>query len=311
MLLFISICMAGCEKVIEPGELPEQEPRIVVNGIIENNRNIDLSVSSSKSIISGKDYKKITDASVYLYEDDVLKAQLFHAATGNYTTSLFPQPGRNYMVKITAPGYEGVEASAILGHVPAIPYKERYDSVMSSLGVYSYGMGPALSGSVRFKLHIKDDPDKKDHYMVRPLVIIYDSSGSMLDFEYTPAIYNNENNSGGFSENNYDYFGTTIIKSDELLVNGSEVPLDFTISIHSENTPEIPFVRYAEVSVFVSRISEDLFKYIRTVNQQASTGVSLFAEPVLVHSNIKNGMGIFGAVSNTLTHLQTINIKQN
>jgi len=58
-------------------------------------------------------------------------------------------------------------------------------------------------------------------------------------------------------------------------------------------------VAYAEVYLTVSNTSEDLYKYNTTLRNQLYTGVSLFAEPVLVFNNVKNGMGIVGSMYST------------
>jgi hypothetical protein len=285
---------AGCEKVIEPKSLPQQDPMLVLNCILYNDSVVRATVSLSKSILSGKDYVYINNATCDLYQDDNFIERLSGKGDGKYEGATKPVSGKKYTLKVAAPGYNSVEGSTILGEYVPVSYYERYDT--TNYRVYQYimaGTDNNVSGNIKLKIRFKDNPKKKNYYSVLAAVSIFDTSGTE-EVILNPYIYSNMN------DESRNYFGgNSIDTDDQVLVNSNEVFLDVTISFGSYFYNRV--FESASVYLSISDISEDLYKYKKTLNEQASAGIGFFAEPVLVHNNIQNGVGIMGSVnSNTV-----------
>src|SRR5438045_1388231 len=83
--LTLALAFQSCEKVIEPKNLPEQDPRIVLNSILMAGDKVSTEISASKSIISGKPYKFINNATCVLYVNGNLTETLPFVKNGVYT----------------------------------------------------------------------------------------------------------------------------------------------------------------------------------------------------------------------------------
>jgi hypothetical protein len=279
---------SSCEKVIEPEELPEQDPRIVVNSIIYSGASITSQLNSSKSILSGKDFKFIDNAEADLYEDDRFLERLQSLKNGSYTSVAQAQVGRKYTLKINASGYPGVEGSAFVPHDLEIKKIEQYDTANSYLSKYSSGSFESLNGALKFRLYINDDINSRNYYRVEVYPYFFDLNGVLLDRNY--SLYINVPN----QNENVQAANNTVEVSDAVVVNGNEVMLDMAVNINMGGY-QIRDIETVEVWIAASQVSEDLYKYKATLNQQAYAGANFFSEPVLVHNNITNGMGIMAA----------------
>jgi hypothetical protein len=286
-LLALWVCFAACEKVIEPKDLPEQEPKLVLNCVVYAQQTVSLQVSSSKSIISGKDHKLVENADCDLYEDDRFVERLAHRGKGEYSSAYVAQTGKKYTLKVNASGYPGVEGStSVPENVPAVRF-ERYDTLNSKYYSFVSNGFMNMGGESKFKVWIPDDLSKRNFYSVAATVFVYDSLGAPISGSITSYVYGNNNTtflSGGFEVD------------DQVIVNGREVFLDLVVGFYRDDNT-IVAADSLEVFLSVSNISEDLFKYKQTLNKQASLGASFFAEPVQVHNNVHNGMGIVASIN--------------
>ncbi|MES2837050.1 MAG: DUF4249 domain-containing protein [Bacteroidota bacterium] len=291
-LFFYSIAFLfmSCEKVIEPGDLPEQDARIVVNSILYTNQSFRVNISVSKSILSGKDYKYIKNAVCGIYENDVLIESLQTDTNGDCRSSFEPKANKKYTIKVSAPNFEGeVIASTTIPDKVRHTSIERYDTLNYNYRFISND-STQISGSTKFKFKIIDDLTQKNYYSIQSSVLFFDSLNQQMFPQHYKYLINNSNNSN--NQNNYDAY--TINLDDLTLVNGNEIAVDFELSVNSENSYD---VKSMQVYLYLYSLSEDYYKYKTTLNKQASTGVSLFAEPVLVYSNVNNGMGIVAGVN--------------
>jgi hypothetical protein len=53
----------------------------------------------------------------------------------------------------------------------------------------------------------------------------------------------------------------------------------------------------AIAEVHVEHLTKEAGKYLRSLNEQAASGNSPFSEPVIIKSNVNNGLGVFGSYS--------------
>jgi len=264
LLIFsMAVLFGSCEKVIEPGELPQQDARIVLNSILYTDSLISANISSSKSILSAKAYVFIDNAVCELYEDGVYIQNLINAKKGQYLSTIYAKSNKKYTFKVSAPNYKSIEASTtMLGNI-AITSIERYDTTISFYRLIDYGSGQLfLIGSTSYRFRIIDDLSRKNYYSIQPIVEAYDTAGNMIDdIEITASITlntktNNFNNVNGQS--------LTVDINDLTLVNGKEIETDISIYLNgfSDTAEDIGSVK---VFLKLYNINEDFYRYKTTL----------------------------------------------
>src|SRR5688572_25801801 len=129
LVILAALLVCGCEKVIEPKELPEQDPRLVVNSILYADSNVRVNITSSKSILSGKAYKVLDNAICKLFEDDNFVEQLSNNKNGNYNSAYLAKADKKYSLQVHADGFVDVEGSAHLPQAVKGMRFERYDTI--------------------------------------------------------------------------------------------------------------------------------------------------------------------------------------
>lgn len=291
LISIVLLSVLSCEKIIEPKNLPEQEPRIVLNCILATDSLISVTLSSSKSILSGKDYKYINNGVCEVYEDGIYIQNFVFKSNGNYQGTIFPKAGKSYTIKAAASGFENVSATTSLLPVPKTSVIELYDTAgvtyirkkREENGNY------IISGFTNLRFKILDSPSLKDHYAITSSMKLFDSLGQVIpyDEDISPDIFPN----GPYSYDNFleingkDFF------------EGKEVSLDLRIQVFFEEMIGKPSIKRIEVLLQVLDLNEDYHKYYITLRAQATTRVSYYAEPVQVYTNVEKGLGILAGES--------------
>lgn len=301
LLAPLAVCLS-CEKIIEPKDLPEQDPRIVVNCLLNSDQNISADVSASKSIISGKDYKLLNNAVCEVYEDGAYIQNLVFTSNGHYFGSLIPKANKKYTLKVAASGYESATATTTMPDNTVIKPVERVDTVNFKYRLDRIGQSGDfyITGETKYKFRIVDDATLENFYSIVPSVFLLDSLNQPINYSITPTVlyYNGSNGLGGGPE----YHDSSLDLEDKKIVNGNEIQGTIGIQFHlnqgSGSSLKPPIKRIVIYFEFQS-VNEDYYKYKKTLLNQANMGISLFAEPVQVYNNIEQGMGILGGLSST------------
>lgn len=303
----LAVFFASCEKVIEPGELPEQDTRMVINAVLDKDSVVTVYLSQSKSIISGKDYKTIDKQNVFVYENDVFFEQLSFIAKGKYIGTKKPSVGKTYKVIARASNLPDAEGSTLMPNLPVIKAVERIDTVNSAPFIYNGFTSKDISvgGNISYKVSLEDFPNTNDFYSISLAGTIVDSTG--LNEISLGTIYISDNTAGQNSNlNTFSYNG--IYGTDQENVSNGNRVFNFTGNIYGSGTElKRPLKLY--LMMVVTQISEDYYKYMLTTSKQISTGASFFAEPTVIYSNCSNGMGIVGGRTSTVKLLDPIIIK--
>ena len=296
-LILLTIGFSSCEKVIEAKDLPQQDPMLVANSLVYADSAVRISVSSSKSILSGKDYKLIPQAVCDLFEDDVYLGSVNTNSNGLSVFPVIAKENKKYSIQVGASGYKTISASTMVPPKISITDIQRYDTTNSQYKFSDYSQGQGgkyLGGTGKFRFAIIDDITVKNYYKASPVVIVYDASG---DSRLVQDTYISSNVTG--LGDGALYSGALGI-DDQTIVNGKEVQVDISVTF---NYPVEVFmfdpVR-VEVYLEVANLSQDYYKYQKTLNDQVSIGAGFFSEPVLVYTNIANGAGILAGANNRL-----------
>lgn len=247
-----------------------------------------LSVTRNFGVLEtvAQDAWGVPGALVELWEGDQKLSTLVPSLATNYfyftpLTQGFFQPGHTYSLKISHPDYDTVTA------VQTMPAQPMVDSVTFDL---EGGLNPFGEELSDFNIYLQDPPGEKNFYEV--LLVgeyeyvdsIYDEMGNFVRIDtlvYT-SVFQPE---GSDDPNVQPGFNETLVISDQFF-DGKPYKLNARIYRYDGNP-----TRYA---VYVRTLTEDYFLYsITALRKYDSEGIP-FVEPVSVHGNLNNGIGIFG-----------------
>lgn len=323
--------LLACETVVDV-PLPTHEPRLVLNALLYDQWTpyIYLSRSRGRTEMLPDSVLKITDASCYLFADgqpiDTLLYQEKRDTVWQDSVNFRiryesgyrrePMPlvaGTQYRIEATAPGFPPIQATSYLPHFPE-PVGVEIDQ---QIGRDENGLPLAR---VRIQL---EDPPGEDNYFQLSVQIVYshpDSLDSLRYFYMSPYLtegalrqeleeyvdLDDLLGSGGslsFIGNYYNDQGNDGQSYDLEMVMYQPIPTGqyypfFRNEVNFPAGQAIPEYVIRAVTVQVSTVSKDFYLYetqlaLHQQNQSLNLS-SLIGEPVLMHSNVENGYGIFG-----------------
>lgn len=269
-LLFIVGLLTACEKEIKLS-LGDYASKLVVNGEFNSNANVKVEISRSIPILNVADSTGylLMDATAKLYENNVLIGNLNYFA-GYYTMNYKPKQGKEYRVEVLRNGFNPAVAEV---KVPAT-------IVANSVFVDSVGVDNLGFPFGQLTINFKDELATNNYYEL--LVRYYDDGINQwfpLDIKSNDLVFlNNEKlDNGGyvFSDVTFNGQQKTILTSVE--------------SNTATGTPKF------EISI--KTFSEDYYNYLKQLRDYDNSG--LFSpDPVILISNVKNGLGMVGGVYN-------------
>jgi hypothetical protein len=285
--MIFSSCDEDSFSQVATIELPEHEPRPVVNLEIEGlqERRISALISNSKGILDPETtYDLPVDAEVKLYRNGTLFTPLdYFEDVLKYEASLenpFPdQGGDTYLLEANIPGFDLVQVEQVMPVKPVIEaatYERegtidesgfRVDELIVDItdqepGVLNY------YGLELFQITLVIEPTTGDTIQYSRSRIGIDSNDPLLSYG---ARYDLIFSDGGFSGGKYQARCYTYYSLDE----------------------------NADLEVRLYQLSEDAFLYARSLEQYYNAINNPFAEPVTVHSNVPDGYGVFTLANRT------------
>lgn len=295
--VFALFLLASCEKDIKV-VVPPHESKLVVNSITMEGDTIEVMVGKSVGV-NDYNYKRsqlITDANVVLTVDGVAQALTYDVISGTYRSKAVAEKGKAYLLKVSAKGYQDVEAST---YVPALVS-------ITSAGVINNARNTTSNGPQdELKLKFTDPAAASDYYVLRILpgqdYSIQDSIYGYQNYSYSTCVTSSDPS----IEDQYGdpLSGDECMNSSEILFgdglfNGKEKELK--VYIYSGFFQSYAITANGDTLkpvVELWHISEGYYKYMKTVRYSMNNEGNPFAEPTSVYTNIKNGYGIFSMMS--------------
>lgn len=302
VFLFALIVSIGCKEIIEYDEKSVREA-LVVSGILENGKIIDIRLSKSINRFDDAGFQQLDDKTIIYYEDGVRMGELRNAGRGRYVSDGFlVTPGKAYRIEILENGKEIASAETFL----PLP--------LSITGLDS--VSRLIDGNKRLIVNLKFDepPGTENFYRLElheELFVPYLTSKNEVSVQMItiPGEINTEKNwlirgMGLYSENDrfHDWAGNQFNIFSDKHIQGIKLSLEL----------DMPYFRTDSVlgtnrKIYLQSISPEYFYYLRSVMQQYSTSENPFNEPVQIYTNIKGGVGIFGSFSQSIDSLIHIN----
>lgn len=269
--VLILLTAAACSKEIDL-DLPAYSSKLVVNGELNTDNIISLQVSRSMPILQANDSNGylIKDAVVTVRENGIPigTATYFN---NRYELNTKPKAGATYTVDVASGKFTPVNASI------KIPNQIQMNvSYIDSVGLDADGFKEG-----RLTLNFKDDASVNNYYKL--LIVYFSATNEKFAFELISndiLFVNNEKlNDGGYQFSDRTFSGKTKTLS---------FPVAFGLAV---GTPK--FI------VSLKCFDEDYNDYLRATEDYSQTGDDAFSnEPVILKTNVNNGLGMIGGVSN-------------
>ena len=319
IIIASALALAACEKTLDfPFEY--KQPKLVLNCVLSNTSEIEFTVGRSMHILDTKEIVMISDADVIIFEDDKpLQVVPVSNGDGTYHVAYIPKVGHTYKFQVSKDKFETIEAEVKMGEATTINSLSGKNKYESDQDVYYYG------ADFDINLNFNDNPNEENYYMINVSAILPDElveyfrdnyySYEMLDSSYRLNLECNDMNVSTSSNNTMLYLSDEIISSGNYTMKFSAhdyrdiYGVFYEIEYYNDNgnegeniteDPEIedlPFYREFEyrLIVHVKSINKDYYQYQKSYDLYVENDGNPFAEPTLVKTNIKNGLGILGA----------------
>ncbi|MBB5621006.1 hypothetical protein HDE69_002059 [Pedobacter cryoconitis] len=271
--IFATILLTSCEKKLTI-DLASDADRPVLNVLMNENAPLKARFTLSGRLADGESFKDPENAETRLYENDVFKESLKPQTIDGkkyYVSTIGVLKDKKYSVTATAPGFNLVEGSDIIPDINTIEINNQA-VIESNSDQYKF----------KFNFLLKNTSKEKQYYRFR---ILYEENNSGKTIKKAPFYIRPVNTS--------DIFGSGNSSKKEWFVEKAQ-PAGETI-FYAFSTDDNPASkkRYIEVTL----LTETSYKYLKSVAKAEDSRNSPFAEKVIIHSNIQNGLGIVGGLS--------------
>ena len=281
--------LSSCDRIVDV-KLPEHQPQLVANEFFTPDSMWTVRVSETVSYTDAQVAPSIQNASVEIWEGEQRIHTLPHLGGGIYGIDARPNAETVYTLRVGAQGFESTEGS---GWIPA-------NIEVSQIELDLPREPGGWVEKVDITLTLEDRPGVKDYYGLKITrkfreyrngeLSIEDSSlaaFSTQDLALVDEFFDVVDDGG-------EQFFVEKYFTDELF-DGRSYDLDFAIPYFRAPEEFVdPNYRIEEVFyVLFSTLSEEMYTYIRTAEEQGNTREDPFAEPVEVFSNMDSGFGVF------------------
>lgn len=270
LIIITSIFVVSCETFIDM-EIPNEGRKITINSIINDQENPVVFLHRSRFILDGTyDFEPIIQATVRLSKEGTVVASLHETELGVYTTDDYiPEKGFSYTIEVTKTG----ETASAQTSIPNSIGCEFVDT--SRVNHLQFEQ---TTEYLRFNLKVSDPVNEENYYMVTFHQSMY---------EYPISFYSTEK----VVENGNDQYLNYAVFSDKL-INGISKTLGFDLEINNFTEEINP------IQIRCNSISKEMYLYYLRLSSYWDAQNSFLAEPVMMYTNINNGLGIFGGYSN-------------
>jgi hypothetical protein len=246
-------------------------------------------------------FPEFDNADVRFYKNNIYLDSLYYSNPGvdygeiyyksNYwSKDVFPLPGNEYVIKVKKPGFPDATATTT---IPRLVKIERVDTSRVN------GLGSNFIMNCR--IEFTDPSAEKNYYLFNIITTrMVPWSRSYLAFACQDPVIEEElsssSGSGSSLSTVQDKFGFAF--SDKL-IDGKKYSLNVSFKgYYYYNYPNNPFPRTSYIFYLrLISITEDYFKFIQTLNLFNASYMNPLVEPVMVHSNVTGGYGIFAGAA--------------
>ena len=295
--LYLVCNAATCE---EPVDLIIEEPvQLVAVCEFTPSEPFRIFVSESKSVLDRVDRPAVyrNDAEVFVAREGQSPELLqwreeIPGAAPFFQSQLLAEPDVSYELTITAPGFDTLRA---VNHIPdAVPF----ESDIGTIEIIA-NEGTSLNYRLDLEFSWEDDPAVENFYhlnIYRPISFFWIEQGgdtitNIVDPLGAEFLSESLNPDGAFIVN---FNGGILIKDDAF--DGQNVILPLRYEFQIDTSEELFEFLYVELR----SVSKAYYQFHTGVSlQQESSRTTPLSEPVIIPSNIENGLGLFAGYYST------------
>jgi hypothetical protein len=303
-LLMLVILFGSCEKNVDI-DIGDTEPMIVLNGVLKADSTIEIYLSRTRHILDNTEINSLLNATVEISDEEGNSEELEIGAGNLYRTDqLSVQHGKTYTIRASAPGYNDVEATTIIPE--SVPIA-RFDT---STVYNDWG-----EDMIEFSIVLDDPPGVENYYMISirsdlkyyhteysyyldTLYVDPEKDTVVIGYVRDSVVYKDvRNESVWFESENLaieqtDSYSSRVIFSDRLFDGRT-----YTIRGRFNTWFLYGVNDSATIDVSLYTIDSHYYRYIDSRADHYYARNDPFAVPVIVYSNIQNGVGILGAMA--------------
>ncbi|MEO1517197.1 MAG: DUF4249 domain-containing protein [Bacteroidota bacterium] len=306
LAFFLCACLASqsCERVVDLG-IEEEQSRLVVLCNFEPDSLFKLSVSRSRSALSGDPLEYIDNAAVGIYDGEQLLEELVLVedpllGRNIYTTQqLRPKEGQNYTVQVKALGLTDVSATDV---VPAAVPVTSFEIIGNPVPRPITPDQQTFQVTFRMRVSFRDVPGERNFYHLN---FFYKDIDFTIDGEDTlrqetglviPLILDNTPNSLPY----LSHFSKGILVDDERS-DGQLMTFEFEGVTRPVGVDEIFDFLFVELRSG----SEAYYNYHSSLTLQSQNTDTVFSEPIILFNNISEGYGIFAGYNTAIDSVKS------
>lgn len=314
LLLIIGAGFVACEKDIEfKGKIGNPKP--VLNGLLTPDSVVTVQLTQTRFVLSPSDsFEAISDAQVSLYVNGVLKEQLTHFGNGKYKGTYYPQPGDDIKIEASGNGFENLFAQTVIPMNSGIVVADSIVTINKEEAPYDDNrVLKTETRNLQFKLILTDAAGEDNYYYIKgKRSTRINRTGQIIDFPIDIKLNESLKNSTTDTEDFFDeIFGDDYDSGDidnlfsDRFVDGKEIVFDFSFhdiidSYALAEGEEIDYDNRAKFTVKyeieIGEISKDFYHCMISADKAVNAeDFGPFAEPMMIYSNIQNGVGILGS----------------
>lgn len=271
LIIIILTLFTSCKTEVEfDGDMTAQLP--VMNAVVcDGDTTLSVSLTKSKFFLNRHSFETIDDATVVLSCNGA-QFSLSHSGKGTYTLVRDFCHGDRVSISAQIPSFSTTLGTGTL-EIPRKP------EITAAEIIYNN------DSSKYIHLRFLNPADEENFFQIR--IYKNGNASGMYLYCYDECTINMNSN---YASNNY---GSRIMFPDTKLSDTCDVNLYFIEFGDDDDGLKTETDSY---TVVLESLNSDLYRYCRNIANASSDGGggSSFTEPVQVHSNIKNGLGIFG-----------------
>ncbi len=280
--LFILVLFVSCEQFLEV-ELPDQDQKLVINALLEPADTLKVFLTKSKSVLDSESqndkFESVKTANVTLSSAGMTLPFTYIEKPSPFGTEAYyylPNPNlkdsESYKITAESAGFQSAQGTVVLPE--SVPVKDiSYKNLGQSSDLEAYD---EVEITVKF-----EDPAGKNFYQINGEY--FGISTERANFFYVGSL--NPDPVNPIYRRN-DWFDSGLLFND-LLLNGKDSEMVFRVTL--------PRNAALKVTIHLRHVSESLYLYDETASLQNQTRDDFFSQPVLVYSNVENGLGIIKA----------------
>jgi hypothetical protein len=312
--LFSILSLAACsstalENYFTPVvdiEIPPQAPKLVLIGrILAGTDSIELFVTKSRGaldtgILNYSRFDTVTNATIKIFKDNVLYSTPQYVGNGKYYQKLskvVPFDLSTYTVQVNAPNYVSIEATQKMvapAKIDSIGFIDKVKVTQPLNDLFDL-LGDPRDAS-QFTLYFKDTPNQVNYYSAFGTYILPSETQirNLRCDSRDPASENNYLNAKNLDGKPISWSTHSRALIGRQRGGGHGGPGgpggpggNGTIQVGTE------------ISITLSSVSADRYLFEQSYSIYQNAQNNPFAEPVILHNNIKNGFGMFTTAAET------------